>query len=336
LRQTALTANKRVTLPNYISPEELWYSDLKDLIKEKLAQKHEITVAGDFNDNLNDKFGTTVVFMRNLGLKEILLEIQDGAGPATHIQGTNTIDGVFATNGITLSAGQYVEFHKSPSDHRWLVIDITESSLLGTKRNMQLTALTRRVTSKISSIKAKFQTLLEQQIIMHNLHQKICQLFEKATRNEFTHNEEVVYEKIELRMQRAIKWADSHSRKVRRGAIPFTPGQKRLMGAITILNQLRLWILLIGKTNRPRTTRIKRLMKKYKYTGQTKFNSIEEVNSAIQVAHHDYNNYKRNAQSNRWSYLEQIAKEYDDIDGRGTHHHFRILQRNEMNKEYFR
>lgn len=36
MRQTAYSANRRKELPAYITPDELWYSDLKDLINEKL------------------------------------------------------------------------------------------------------------------------------------------------------------------------------------------------------------------------------------------------------------------------------------------------------------
>lgn len=265
-----------------------------------------------------------------------MLERTEGEGPATHIRGTKTIDGVFATNGIYMVQGRYVEFHKSPSDHRWIVLDITESSLLGVKRHDKLTALSRRVTSKIPSVKATFQKLLEKQVLHYDLHYKINRLFNKAMQQNFSHEEELQYEIIEQRMQRAVKWADRHCRRVRRGGIPFSPTQKRLMGAITIIRQLRLRHLLKGKQNRPRTTRIRRLIQKYRYTGKTKFNSVEEIDSALRDAIHEYKSFKRDAQTHRWGYLERIAKEYDELDGRGIQHHFNILQRTEKNKEYFR
>lgn len=62
LRQTAFSASRRDTVPD-ISPDELWYADLRELIKEELQKGHEIIVAGDFNDDLNNTFGVTVVFM---------------------------------------------------------------------------------------------------------------------------------------------------------------------------------------------------------------------------------------------------------------------------------
>lgn len=115
--QTALSVNRRKNLPNYIKPDKLWYDDLRCLIKNKLDQHHKVIVAGHFNDNLNDENGVTVTFMRNLGLREIMLESMDTEGPATYIRGKNMIDGIFATAGIQLAAGKYTSFSKSPSDH---------------------------------------------------------------------------------------------------------------------------------------------------------------------------------------------------------------------------
>jgi hypothetical protein len=42
MRHTAYSAARRKHLPNYVTPDELWYLDLKDLIKEKLDKQHEV------------------------------------------------------------------------------------------------------------------------------------------------------------------------------------------------------------------------------------------------------------------------------------------------------
>lgn len=133
--------------------------------------------------------------------------------------------------------GKYIDFQQSHSDHRWIVIDITEQSLLGIERHEYTTSITRKVMSKIPSVKKCFQQLLEIEVLMHNLHKKTKYLYERAQQEQFDKMDEALYKQIELRMQRAVKYADSKSRKVKRGAIPYSPEQKRLMGAITILHQ---------------------------------------------------------------------------------------------------
>lgn len=51
---------------NSTVPDKLWFHDLQELIKEKIKENHEIIVAGDFNDDLNNTTGVTRTFMMNL------------------------------------------------------------------------------------------------------------------------------------------------------------------------------------------------------------------------------------------------------------------------------
>lgn len=134
MRQTCYSAKRRKTLKEDSSPKELWYSDLSTLINQKIDENHEIIIGDDFNDNLNNTNCQTQKLMENLGLKEIMLATY-GNGLNKHVRGSTTIDGVFATNGIHMDHGKYVNFESSPSDHRWIVIDVTaEASLIGSSR----------------------------------------------------------------------------------------------------------------------------------------------------------------------------------------------------------
>jgi Endonuclease/Exonuclease/phosphatase family. len=66
LRQTAYTAKRRKILGIDKTPENLWFYDLKDLIEKKMIDGHEVIVAGDFNDDLNNPKAITRVFMSSL------------------------------------------------------------------------------------------------------------------------------------------------------------------------------------------------------------------------------------------------------------------------------
>jgi hypothetical protein len=154
--------------------------------------------------------------------------------------------------------------------------------------------------------------------------------------SSFTKKQAKEYEEIESKMQKIIKYADKHCRKVRRGPVPFSPVQKKLMGAVVILNQMKLRLLLTGKKNRPRTKRIQRLIKKYAYDGQTKFNNIADVTNEINIALKKYNDFKPKAHEQRWTYLETIAREHHARDGKGVQHHYKTLLHREQVKDYFR
>lgn len=122
-------------------------------------------------------------------------------------------------------------------------------------------------------------------------------LYEEAVNGlPFTNKQTKEYEEIESKMQKIIKHADKNCRKVRRGPVPFSPLQKKLMGTIVILNQIKLRLLLKGKKNRPRKKCIQRLVQKYAYGGQTRFNnSIAEVTNEINISLKKYNNFKPKA-----------------------------------------
>jgi hypothetical protein len=78
---------------------------------------HEVLIAGDFNDDLNDPNSATQQFMQRVGLRELMIE-KYGHGPPTHNRGLTTIDGVFATEKLHMRQGKYIKFDQSPSDHR--------------------------------------------------------------------------------------------------------------------------------------------------------------------------------------------------------------------------
>jgi hypothetical protein len=99
------------------------------------------------------------------------------------------------------------------------------------------------------------------------------------------------------------------------GEIAFSPEQKRLRGAILILKQIKLWFLLKGQRNRPRNKRITHLIRKYKYKGTKTFTTIEQINSTLKQSITKYNAFKLCAKEQRWSHLETIAWELDQITG---------------------
>lgn len=203
LRQTAYTTKWRKVIENEVTPENLWYRDLKDLIQSKQQDGHEVIIAGDFNDNLNDPKSITRVFMAKLGLQELMIA-NYGEGPATHIRGTKTIDGVFATSKIYIKAGKYCTFEQSPSDHRWIEIEITEKSLLGISKDDICPPMARKATSKIPSVKENFQQLVETQVKLYRLDKQMETLYQYVLQGKkFQQAHADIYEMIETRMQRA-------------------------------------------------------------------------------------------------------------------------------------
>ena len=196
----------------------------------------------------------------------------------------------------------------------------------------------RKTTSKIPSVAESFRKILETQVKRYKLTERIDKVYNDILVGEqWTDKTAKEYEAIEERMQRAVKHADKTCRKVRRGKIPFSPLQKKLMGAVTVLRQIRLcFVLNKGKSNRPRTKYIKRLSKKYGYTGQLSFDTLKDIDIALVNATKEYGEFNIRSSDCRWDYINNIARELDEIDRKGRQHHFKVLQQRELTKEYFR
>ena len=216
-RQQAHTSKKRPSVAKSIGPQELWDKELTALVSAFINKGHEIIIGGDWNDNLNNNTGQVRKMMQNIGLSELLIT-RYGKGPETYQSGTNTIDGIFATSGISIEQGGYTNHEESPGDHRWLWIDISEATLLERNRDDYAPPIERRATAKIPSVRLKFNDLLQAQVHLHDLYNKTIILFDAATKTKLlTREQEIQYEIIEERMKRGVKHADTNCRKVRRG-----------------------------------------------------------------------------------------------------------------------
>jgi hypothetical protein len=219
-----------------------------------------------------------------------------------------------------------------------MVLDIPERLLIGEPRDGRRPPLMRKCTSKIPSVRDSFQRLMDEQVAKYNLHTRMTALFEKIS-CDMTFEKKAdqdEYECIEERIQRAVKYADEKCRKARVGTVASSPQQNRLMGTIFLFHQIKRRFLFKGKPNRPRMRRIQRLANKYKYKGQLVYTSIAQINQELTRHIQEYNEFKKYAKEERWAHLESIARELDQISGKGIQHHFKILQYNERRKDFFR
>ena len=208
-------------------PEEFWEEDLSILIKEKSAVG-EVIVIGDFNDDLNNEKGKINTFFQEHDMRELLNE-KYGAGPPTHAFGSTKIDGIFAANRITIRQGGYGGAQLSPNDHLYPWVDIESRVIVGEEKDDRPPPVLRKATSKIPSVKHAFNASLNKEIERHKLHTKAAALMEVArTHKTLNPTHALEYEKIEMRIRRAVKYADSRCRKARMGKVPFSEKQKNL------------------------------------------------------------------------------------------------------------
>jgi len=130
--------------------------------------------------------------------------------------------------------------------------------------------------------------------------------------------------------------ADTGCRKVRRGNVPFSDKAQEIRGAVEIKKLIIRRILLRGKRNRPKSTKVKRLATKYRYHGPMNFRTKEEAIASLKASYKDYNEFRPKAHEFRDTYLGRIAMELEDKDGTSAEHHFKRLRQQERQKEQAR
>ena len=318
-----------------IQPEELWEKDLGTLIRDK-QKLGSVIVMGDFNDDLNDSNGKVHKFFSSLGMHEALNN-RYSKGPPTYAFGSKKIDGIYVSNEIVVRQGGYGGHTGPPSDHLIPWIDIEEKYIVGTARDDRPPPVLRRATSKIPSVKHSFNEHFNAQIERYALASKVDDLFESAKKQGgLTHVQEAMYDKIEERIRRAIKCADKRCRKVRRGKVPYSKKQKELMGKLFVLRAIYLRAKLVGKKRRPHWRYISRLIKKYAYNGQTRFDSLEKIKEEICAAAAEYNAFRPKAHEYKLSHRSQLAHAIAADTGKDPEIIYKNLTNQDETKNHFK
>ena len=151
-----------------------------------------------------------------------------------------------------------------------------------------------------------------------------------------TPGEEEEYEKVEQRIRRGVKYADTKCRKARMGKVPFSEKQKKLMGHVYILKQIWLRSKLRGQKGRPHRRKIARDARKYKYTGPLDFDSLQEIEETIKKAAEAYNQFRPKAHEFHQAHQEKLANEIALDSGRDPETVYKEIIHAAQTKEHFK
>ena len=334
--QLAAMAERKMDQEPGYNHGDAWFNDLSSLIKQKFDRKEEVLVIGDFNDNLENKNSRINKTMEKLQMSNILSQ-RYGRQKATHVRGSECIDGIYASQGIKLIQGGYIPFEWVPGDHRWPWADIIMRGSGEDQRNTIIKPLARKATSKIPSIRKEFNDKLNQHLEEKGIEDKII-LLEKLAKDENVQHKDIeeLYESIDERFRRAIAYADKRCKKGRRGPIPFSDEAKRILGTYTLLKLILIRFRLKRKTGRPRMKRIQRLAKKVKSTIPLAYSTEKEILEQVKINAKEYRSLQENADEYRSTYLGNLASELSETDGKEKEWHLKQLKFREKNKRHWK
>ena len=71
---------------------------------------------------------------------------------------------------MNIVKGGCTSFEESPSDHRWIYVDINEEEIVGESMESRARPIERKATSKIPSVREKFSQQLNKQVAIHAIY----------------------------------------------------------------------------------------------------------------------------------------------------------------------
>ena len=109
----------------------------------------------DANEHVLDGKLCRQLTMPGIDLVEAVHRYTGLPSPPTFFRGSKPIDGIWVSPELEVEAVSILPFHKDIGDHRPIIIDITNASLIGEQITKIVPAKARKLNSKVSKSRQK-------------------------------------------------------------------------------------------------------------------------------------------------------------------------------------
>ena len=203
-------------------PKKLFQDDLCAALRMWRSQGERIILLMDANDNVHDGKLTRRLAEEGLDLTEAVHAQTEERGPNTHNRGSEPIDGIWYTPELELVSASYLPFDGSLGDHRPVVADFTQRSVLGTNLPRVVPVKARRLNSKVQRIRDSYIKSLEEAFKKGDILSKLERIQKDAT---FPASAEVTtaLERIDNEMEAMMLKAEKSCRKIYASHYEFSP-----------------------------------------------------------------------------------------------------------------
>jgi Reverse transcriptase (RNA-dependent DNA polymerase) len=260
-----------------------------------------IIVAGDFNEAINSNQITQ--FFQRFNMQELILQQHGTKAPNTMIQGTQPIDGIFGTADLHAVRSGYMSFDWGiASDHRILWLDLNYVNTLGTNSPPLWRPGTRRLKCNDPRIVKQFNALRHKFLKKSKLYEFINQ-FPPPEEFQLLPNWQTLLEECDKIRCDSMEYADRHCRKLKMGKVQWSPELQTIMLRISYLQRCRLKYIKGYEVN---SRTLYKAFTRTDYT--TKYEDRESIISQLKIEFTNYNKLKKDAETLRYNFLEQLAE----------------------------
>ena len=304
-----------------------FWNDFWKEVDEWLAQGDEIIIGGDWNCKV-----TSPAFLAPFQLRGLSPGITGTHGPpyaATHSRGSNPIEEFFTTAGVEIVNSGYMEFGSGVGDHRPLFLEITTTSVFGTKLVQSPTFEARRLKCHDPAIVQRYLLHLTNFFEKHQLVDRLFILYESHDSIlSAEHTEE--YEILDALRERGMLYAESKCRKLHMGGKDWSP---LLQQARHTIEYTKLCLSRSRGAHVGARTLI-RLSKKTSLIFEHK--TVDELIKLLHESYISYSAIKAQHRELRLTFLEQLAERQAEAGNISRATSLHNLIEKEANRALFR
>ena len=165
------------------NPFKMFCDDLCEVLTTWRSKGDRIILMMDANDNVfNGKLSKRLA-EEPIGMKEAVHGLKHGQGPSTHFRNTKSvpIDGIWHTPEIQVRKASYLPFDFVVGDHRPVVVDFSQASILGVNLPRVVASEARRLNSKIDRVREAYIDRLEESFQESRILERLREIKRTAT-----------------------------------------------------------------------------------------------------------------------------------------------------------
>jgi hypothetical protein len=221
------------------SPRELFESDLLWQLEQWRSAGERLIVMMDANTHVLTGRLCRNLTRDTLNLREITKSFLGELCPYTHSRGSIPIDGVWATEDISITAVKWLSFEESPGDHRACIFDFTTLSAIGTNEKRIVLPKCRRLSTRNKKSVSAYVSTLEEQFRIHRIPERLEQL-DSETQGMYPLSPEfqLRHDRLDAQITELQVHSEKHCRKIVLNDCECSPDYSLWYKRAQIFNQL--------------------------------------------------------------------------------------------------
>ena len=201
-------------------PRRLFRYQLTALLASWRHNGDKIILMLDSNENMQSGPLSKILRGSELEMQDVVQSRTSFPGPPTFIRGTRQIDAIWATPDLSISRACFLPFNFGLGDHRGILLDVSQSSLLGTPLHTIPRISGRRLQCNKTESQRKYVNAMQLYCHHHRLQSKIYHLLRSPGSGQSFHNKLNAIDKV---LGEGMRHAEKKCRHIYAGEVPFSP-----------------------------------------------------------------------------------------------------------------